>query len=48
MFRKVICDKDEDQIYDKLKVEPLPFDSLDTREVLKCEATNEGGRRRRP
>lgn len=41
-FRKIICDKDEDQIYDKLKVEPLPFDSSDTREVLKCEATNEG------
>lgn len=42
VFRKLICDKDENQMYDRLKVELLPFDSSETREVLKCEATNEG------
>lgn len=41
-FRKVICDEDENQIYEMLKVETLPFDSSETREVLECKATNEG------
>lgn len=41
-FRKVICDKEETQMYERLKVELLPFDSSLTREVLGCEVKNEG------
>lgn len=41
-FRKVICDKAGNQIYESLKAVRLPFDSTIIREVLGCEVTNEG------
>lgn len=41
-FRKVICDKDENQMYEKLKVVELPFDSTKAREVVGCEVINGG------